>query len=95
MKRFVFFWLLAAFVIAGVFSPFASPYPDGLERVAEDKGFIDKAVVRISSPFADYLIPGVENEALATALAGVIGVALAFLVTYLAAKLLRDTRPSA
>lgn len=55
-------------------SPLASPDPDGLERVAEDKGFIDEGQDAPYEIIPDYAFPGVENEALATILAGVVGV---------------------
>lgn len=55
-------------------SPWASSEPDGLERVAEDKGFIDEGNDPAYQVIADYVFPGVENERLATVLAGVVGV---------------------
>jgi cobalt/nickel transport protein len=59
-------------------SPWASSFPDGLERVAEDLGFIKKAegpgaTVWGKSPIPDYKIPGIQNESLATGLAGLAG----------------------
>jgi hypothetical protein len=73
-------WLIAFILCMGVatLSPLASSSPDGLERVAEDKGFLELAG---SSPFsiiADYAFPGIHNEALATILAGWVGTALVF-----------------
>lgn len=68
---------LAVFV-----SPFASGFPDGLERVAEDKGFIELAseekTVWTASPFPDYSMPSIENEGLSTAMAGFVGTLLVF-----------------
>jgi hypothetical protein len=55
-------------------SPLASSSPDGLERVAEDKEFIDQARDPGYEIIPDYTFPGVENEALATILSGVVGV---------------------
>jgi hypothetical protein len=57
-----------------LFSPWASSQPDGLERVAEDKGFVDEGNEPGYQVIADYVFPGVENEKLATVLAGVVGV---------------------
>ena len=57
-----------------LFSPWASSEPDGLERVAEDKGFIDEGGDPPYEVIADYVFPGFENERLATILAGVVGV---------------------
>ena len=76
-------WWIAGYFIAlavTLLAPFASSSPDGLERVAEDQGFIDTAREAPYSVIADYVFPGVENEALATILAGVIGVTIIYLL---------------
>jgi predicted outer membrane lipoprotein len=75
-----YWWVLGLLLAVGlaILSPLASPHPDGLERVAEEQGFMSQAR---SAPFelvADYLIPGIENEALATMLAGVMGTVILF-----------------
>jgi cobalt/nickel transport protein len=72
-----------ALVIA-LFSPLASSSPDGLERVAEDKAFVDKG--EKDPPYkliADYAFPWVGNEDAATILGGVVGVVVvtAFVLT--------------
>ncbi len=54
-------------------SPLASAHPDGLEWVAEQKGFLEAARGPLLSLIPDYVFPGVSNEALATILAGVAG----------------------
>ncbi len=72
----------AALVAAGIglallitlFSPFASNSPDGLERVAEDKGFHHQAKGPSYEIISGYSVPGIENERIATILSGVIGV---------------------
>ncbi len=79
--------LLLALILA-VLSPLASPAPDGLERVAEDKGFIDKALAPVFSIFPDYMIPGVTSEALSTILAGIVGTLILFGIAYGIARLL-------
>jgi cobalt/nickel transport protein len=90
-RKYMFLFLLAAVLLALVLSPFASSWPDGLERVAEDKGFIEKGDVEpaLHSPVPDYVLPGVKNEKVATALAGVLGTLLTFGVAYGLAALLR------
>lgn len=65
--------LLIALAVAFA-SPLASPHPDGLERVAEDQGFIEAAQGPAYEILPDYQVPFVHNEALATILSGVIGV---------------------
>jgi hypothetical protein len=57
-----------------LFSPFASSEPDGLEKVAENEGFITEAEDAPYEVIADYVLPWVDNEDLATILAGIIGV---------------------
>ncbi|OGO33838.1 MAG: cobalamin biosynthesis protein CbiM [Chloroflexi bacterium RBG_16_54_18] len=69
--------LLAAIALA-VFAPLASIHPDGLEWVAEQKGFLDLAKNPVYKVIPDYLFPGISNEALATIIAGVIGALLVF-----------------
>ena len=77
-------WLISLAVCLAVvcLSPLASSSPDGLERVAEDKGFIGLAGGAPFQIIADYLFPGIENEALATILAGLIGTLILFGVVY-------------
>lgn len=67
---------LALAVIVAFLSPLASSHPDGLERVAEDKEFLDKAKDPPYEIIADYVFPGVQNENVATILSGLIGVAI-------------------
>ena len=67
---------LAIALLVALFSPLASPDPDGLEKVAEDKGFIDEGEDAPYEIIADYVFPGVDNEDVATILAGIVGVAM-------------------
>jgi len=92
MKRKVFGGLGLALAIAAFLSPFASSSPDGLERVAEDLGFLDKGITLFASPIPDYLFPGVGNEKIATALAGIIGTGLVFIFMYAMGKFLAGGR---
>lgn len=55
-------------------SPLASGDPDGLERVAEDEGFIETAEDAWYEILPDYTIPVIGNEAASTIIAGVVGV---------------------
>lgn len=80
--------LLLAVVVA-LFSPLASPYPDGLERVAEDHGFLDKAQEAYYHIIPDYVFPGIANTDAATIVAGVVGTLLMFVLGYGIAWLLR------
>ena len=88
-------WWHAAIIIVILvigLSPFASSSPDGLEKVAEDKGFIGLAE---GSPFeiiADYVFPGVHNEVLATILAGILGTVVVFGLVFGISWLIRSRR---
>jgi len=73
-------WLvgLALALLVAILSPLASAHPDGLERVAEDKGFIEAAQDPWYEIIPDYVLPGVSNETVATILAGIVGTVLMF-----------------
>lgn len=73
-------------------APWASSDPDGLERVAEDRGFLGDAAgsaLQDDSPVAGYGFPGVEDPRLATGLAGFTGTLAVFLLGLGVAWLLR------
>jgi cobalt/nickel transport protein len=76
-KKFYLGGLLVSIVLAGVVSFYASSHPDGLEKVAEEIGFIETAKdpATAGSALADYGLAGVENERASVGIAGVIGVA--------------------
>jgi hypothetical protein len=87
-----FKWWYGTLVLAlllAILAPLASSAPDGLERVAEDKGFVGKALGPVFKIIPDYVVPGVTNEAVATVLAGILGTLILFGVGYGLAKLLR------
>ncbi|MFH1448192.1 MAG: PDGLE domain-containing protein [Candidatus Micrarchaeota archaeon] len=90
MDRYVYVALVMCLLLAGGLSLFASPDPDGLERVAEDGGFIEhgEGHETIASPFPDYVVLGIENETLAASLAGAIGVTISFTLVFLAGRVL-------
>jgi len=72
---------LALAVLLAVISPIASAHPDGLEWVAEQQGFLGRAQTPLYDLMPDYLLPGISNEALATVLAGIVGVGLVLMAT--------------
>src|SRR3990167_11387249 len=86
-RLFIFISLAIAIILAVFISPFASNSPDGLEKVAEDKGFLHtaKSVWRYS-PFSDYSVAGIENKYISTGLTGIIGVIIVFVITLVFAK---------
>ncbi|MFI6879255.1 energy-coupling factor ABC transporter permease [Streptomyces sp. NPDC050400] len=68
--------LVTSLVLAGFVSFYASANPDGLEKVAHDKGIDSKTEEHASadSPLADYGVKDVTDARLSGGLAGVIGV---------------------
>ncbi|PMB17925.1 cobalt transporter [Fischerella thermalis CCMEE 5319] len=70
-------------LISGLLSLVASAWPDGLERVAENLGFINLAEqvrVAVPTPFADYSIEGLGP--IGTSIAGIIGSIVCFAVAF-------------
>ena len=75
-KKFLAAGFLVSLFLAGVVSFYASSHPDGLEKVAEDIGFIETAKdhTYADGALADYGVKGIENERASVGVAGVIGV---------------------
>lgn len=84
---------LACAVLLALLSPLASAHPDGLEWVAEQRGFLDLAQGPLYRLIPDYVLPGIGNEALATMLAGVVGVGLVLAATLAVAHARRRVAP--
>jgi hypothetical protein len=85
MRLFVILALAVAVGLSTAVSPFASSSPDGLEKVATDKAFVDDGrlhSLQDDSPIPDYAFPGVGNERVATGLAGFAGTLLVFGLGY-------------
>ncbi|WP_033344394.1 PDGLE domain-containing protein [Catenuloplanes japonicus] len=109
MRKFILAGLLAALLLAGVVSSFASSSPDGLDS-ASTKGCTTDADGEITggtciaqgakdheladSPLADYGIRGIDNAYLSTGLSGIAGVLLVFAVSGGAFWLLRSRKRS-
>lgn len=89
MKKEIIYGLIFAILLAVFLSPLASPNPDGLEKVAIDKGFLEKSEGKevISSPIPDYILKGISNETVAGGAAGLIGTILTFALAYGVAKI--------
>lgn len=82
--------IVSILLIAGVLSLFASSFPDGLEKVAENLGFIhleDQVRINLNSPFADYQIEGI-NQQVGTSLTGILGSTTCFSLSFLISKLI-------
>jgi cobalt/nickel transport protein len=75
-KKFLISGFVVSLFLAGVVSFYASSNPDGLEKVAQDIGFIDSAKdhTYADGALADYGVKGIDNERASVGIAGVIGV---------------------
>jgi hypothetical protein len=73
--------------------PFASSDPDGLEKVAGDKEFIEEAEDNGYEWLPDYTVPGVDNERASGILAGVIGLTVVFAIMVALGWVLTRRRP--
>lgn len=88
-------WILAGLVVsllAVLISPMASANPDGLERVAEDIGFLNAGQ---ESPFQllpDYTIPILGETGLSTIIAGVVGAVIVFGILILIGRNLSNSK---
>lgn len=82
LKKFYLLFFIAALSLAGGLSFYASSSPDGLEKVAEDEGFLESAEdsALSNSPLADYGLAGLDSERLSVGIAGVIGVVVTAIV---------------
>lgn len=76
-KNFYISALFVTLLLAGGVSYYASSSPDGLEKVAQDIGFLEQAKenTNSNSALADYGVKGIDNARLSVGAAGVIGVA--------------------
>jgi hypothetical protein len=86
-------------VLGGIVSYWASSHPDGLEWVAEEKGFKDTATENETqkelAPIPDYAAPGVENDFLKVSIAGVVGTLITFAVALGIAWLIKKRKQPA
>ena len=92
MKLFTILALAIAIGLATAASPFAASSPDGLEKVAADKAFIEQGTlhaVQEGSPVPDYAFPGVDDTRVATGLAGFAGTLMVFGLALGAARMAR------
>ncbi len=92
----VAYGLIFAAALVLFVAPFASSWPDGLEKVAETLGFADAAAQQavLTSPVPDYQVPGIGSSFISTVMAGLIGTALVFVLSYVLARLLTSKTDS-
>ena len=95
-RKFIVMGVLVSALLAGGASFYASSNPDGLEKVAEDIGFIDTAKENANSDttLADYGVKGIENERLSVGVSGLIGVVATGAISGGLFLLLRRKKPT-
>lgn len=81
-RAFVVIAVAVCLLLAGVASYYASSQPDGLNKVAADKGLAqhEESSAAEDSPLAGYETDDVGDERLSGGLAGVVGVGVVLLV---------------
>ncbi|MFO7684111.1 MAG: energy-coupling factor ABC transporter permease [Chloroflexota bacterium] len=83
-------WIIggvAVVLLVLLITPFASGFPDGLEWVAEEQGFIQTALDAPYQLLPDYTIPFLGETAVSTIVAGLVGALLAGLAVVGLAKI--------
>jgi cobalt/nickel transport system permease protein len=89
-------WVLAGILltlIVVLLSPLASASPDGLERVAEDMGFLNAGQAAPFQLVPNYTLPFLGSTPLSTILAGALGVLVVLSVAFLLGRSLRKKAP--
>lgn len=82
---------VAASLAVVLLAPFASADPDGLERVAEDLGFLSRGADAPYNLIPDYMVPFLGETGISTILAGVIGAVVVGMTIILAIRLISRT----
>jgi cobalt/nickel transport system permease protein len=85
-------WIFAGIaltVLVVLLSPLASASPDGLERVAEDLGFIQAGQAAPFHLIPDYAVPFLGSTPLSTILAGALGAVIVLGLVFLLGRSLR------
>ncbi len=88
-KKIFFLFLIISLSFAVFLSPFASSLPDGLEKVAESKNFINKQFkLHGFDLFEYYNFKLIKDEKISTAFSGFVGTVMVFFITYLVFRLI-------
>lgn len=95
-RKFIVMGVLVSVLLAGGASFYASSHPDGLEKVAQDIGFIDTAKENANSDsaLAGYGVKGVKDQRLSGGAAGLIGVVATGAISSGLFLLLRRKKPT-
>ncbi len=88
LREFVVLGVVASLGLALFVAPFASPWPDGLEAVAEHLGFAQRAGEAVlTAPVPEYRFPGHLASGVSTAIAGALGTLVVFALAVLFSRL--------
>lgn len=71
-------------------SQYFSEYREGLEIIAEELKLNETLIY--TAPLTDYTVPFIENIYVSTILAGLIGVLVVYVITYIVARILSKRR---
>ena len=89
--KYIAFSTVGALIVMSFALPFASESPDGLEKVALNLGFFEKAMeIYTFSPMPGYTLFGQESY-IFVLLSGIVGMVLAFGVVYAITKPIAST----
>ncbi len=92
------YWWVVGLAIAGVIAVlaavFASSDPDGLDSVAIEQGFQGTAADPGLQVLPGYTIPGLDGTG-STIIAGIVGIAIVFVLVFLLGRLLARRRKDA
>jgi len=89
-------WVIVGSIISllvVLISPFASTDPDGLERVAENLGFLGQAQDTPFSFLPDYTIPFLGETEFSTIVAGLVGIIIIGLIAFFIGKAVQKPAP--
>jgi hypothetical protein len=78
--------LLAMIVGLAILLPFASAYPDGLEKVAQNAG-VEEPEGLWRGLVPDYSLPAIENPYFSTLASGLAGIFLVLVLTFLVGRI--------
>jgi len=90
MKKIIISGLIFSVILAFFISPFASIFPDGLEKFAMNHKFLDISEGKdiFKAPFADYEFTFIKNPVLKGSMAGLTGVLFVYGIIYWFGKIL-------
>ena len=96
LNGFIWVGLGISLLLVLFLSPFASTSPDGLEKVAETKGFSERGengTFWKYAPLPDYAIPWIKNEKVSKTVSGLIGTLAIFFIALGVGRLFKKTNP--